>query len=110
MPVQVKFKGNTMLVLLKGEIDHHSAPDMREAIDDAIIGNDTAKQIILDFSAVSFMDSSGVGLVMGRYRLASQRGKIMELVGLSQRNYKIMKMSGIEKLMSVKSNEEKKDR
>ena len=56
------------------------------------------------------MDSSGVGLVMGRYRLASQRGKIMELVGLSQRNYKIMKMSGIEKLMSVKSNEEKKDR
>lgn len=110
MPVQVKFKGNTMLVLLKGEIDHHSAPDMREAIDDAIIGNDTVKHIILDFSAVSFMDSSGVGLVMGRYRLASQRGKTMELVGLSQRNYKIMKMSGIEKLMSVKSNEEKKDR
>ncbi len=110
MPVQIKLKEKTMLVLLKGEIDHHSAPDMREAIDDAIITNDAAKHIILDFSAVSFMDSSGVGLVMGRYRLAVKKRKTMELTGLSQRNYKIIKMSGIEKLMNVKRNDEKKDR
>lgn len=110
MPVQVKFKDGAMIAFLKGEIDHHSAPDMREAIDDAIIGNDTAKHVILDFSSVSFMDSSGVGLVMGRYRLASQKGKTIELVGLSSRNYKIMRMSGVEKLMSVKNNDAKKDR
>lgn len=110
MPVQIKLKEKTMLVILKGEIDHHSAPSLRESIDDAIITNDIASLIALDFSNVTFMDSSGVGLVMGRYRLALQRGKKMELTGLSQRNYKIMKMSGIEKLMPIKCNDEKKER
>ena len=101
MPVQIKLKEKTMLVLLKGEIDHHSAPDMREAIDDAIITNDAAKHIILDFSAVSFMDSSGVGLVMGRYRFITPMNIKLRVDNLSNRDYKIMRMSGIEKLAQI---------
>lgn len=108
MPVNIKIKDSTMTVLVKGEIDHHTAPDIRETIDDAIIVNDSVKKIILDFSEVSFMDSSGVGLVMGRYRIASGKGKKMELNGLGERDFKIMKMSGIEKLMPISKKEDKR--
>ena len=105
MPVSIKIKEDAMLVQIKGEIDHHTAPDIRETIDDAIIVNDSVKKVTLDFSSVSFMDSSGVGLVMGRYRLATNKGKSMALKGLGERDHKIMKMSGIEKLMPISKRE-----
>ena len=56
---------------------------------------------MLDFAGVTFMDSSGVGLVMGRYRLAASKGKKIRVDNLSERDYKIMKMSGIEKLAEI---------
>ena len=61
---------------------------------------------MLDFYDVSFMDSSGVGLVMGRYRLASAKGKKLKVNNLSKRDYIIMKMSGIEKLAEINQRNE----
>ncbi len=101
MPVTLKNKNSTLYAFIKGEIDHHTAPDLRESIDDAIILNDTPKLVVLDFGGVTFMDSSGVGLVMGRYRLAASKGKKLRVDNLSERDYKIMKMSGIEKLAEI---------
>ncbi|MBQ8182455.1 MAG: STAS domain-containing protein [Clostridia bacterium] len=101
MPVTIKTKQNTIYAYLKGEIDHHTAPELRNTIDDAIIMNETSQMLVLDFSGVTFMDSSGVGLVMGRYRLASSKGKKLRVDNLSERDYKIMKMSGIEKLAQI---------
>ena len=101
MPVTLKNKNSTLYAFLKGEIDHHTAPELRECIDDAIILNDAPKLIVLDFAGVTFMDSSGVGLVMGRYRLAASKGKKIRVDNLSERDYKIMKMSGIEKLSEI---------
>ncbi len=101
MPVTLKNKNSTLYAFLKGEIDHHTAPELRECIDDAIILNDAPKLIVLDFAGVTFMDSSGVGLVMGRYRLAASKGKKIRVDNLSERDYKIMKMSGIEKLAEI---------
>lgn len=101
MPVTLKNKNSTLYAFLKGEIDHHTAPELRECIDDAIILNDAPNLIVLDFGGVTFMDSSGVGLVMGRYRLAASKGKKIRVDNLSERDYKIMKMSGIEKLAEI---------
>lgn len=101
MPVTLKNKNSTLYAFLKGEIDHHTAPELRESIDDAIILNDAPNLIVLDFGGVTFMDSSGVGLVMGRYRLAASKGKKLRVDNLSERDYKIMKMSGIEKLAEI---------
>lgn len=67
MPIRIESDGETVTAFLEGEIDHHSAAQMREAIDAELIGG-TAKLLILDFRDVTFMDSSGIGLVMGRYR------------------------------------------
>ena len=68
MSVQLNYKEGVLTAKLSGEIDHHSAREMREAIDDA------AQKLKpyclrLDFTEVPFMDSSGVGLILGRVRL-----------------------------------------
>lgn len=106
MPVTVKNKNKTLYAFIKGEIDHHTAPDIRDAIDDAIVMCEDAEQVVLDFSGVTFMDSSGVGLVMGRYRLVTAKNKKLKVHNLSGRDYKIMKMSGIEKLAEITKKEE----
>ena len=105
MPVTVKNKNKTLYFFIKGEIDHHTAPAIREAIDDGILMFETAEVIVLDFSGVTFMDSSGVGLVMGRYRIIASKNKRLKIENLSERDYKIMKMSGIEKLAEISKKE-----
>ncbi len=108
MPVIIKSKGDILFALIKGEIDHHTAPNIRESIDDAILMYETAKRLVIDFSEVTFMDSSGIGLVMGRYRLLSEKSKSLLIDNLSERDYKIMKMSGIEKLAEIRKGENKR--
>lgn len=107
MPVVIKSKGDKLYAFIKGDVDHHTAPAIRECIDDAILMNEVVKTVVLDFSGVTFMDSSGVGLVMGRFRLASGKGKKIRVENLNERDYKIMKMSGIEKLAEITPKKEK---
>lgn len=106
MPVTFKNRNGTLTAFIKGEIDHHTVPDIRDAIDDAFVSAENIDVLVLDFYDVTFMDSSGVGLVMGRYRLASGKGKKLKVNNLSKRDYTIMKMSGIEKLAEIKQRNE----
>lgn len=101
MPVTIKRKKDYLFAFLKGEIDHHTAPAIREAIDDALASSESAHTLVLDFNEVSFMDSSGVGLVMGRYRYATTLEKRVRVDNLDDRNYKIMQMSGIPKIAEI---------
>ncbi len=110
MPVTIKYKDECLMAFIKGEIDHHTTPSIREQIDDAFISNESIKKVVLDFKDVTFMDSSGVGLVMGRYRLISQKKVCLVVDNLSSRDYKIMKMSGIEKLAEVNQKQESEDK
>ena len=68
MNVTIESSGSVVIAYLIGEIDHHTAGEVREKIDDTLMFV-KPKTLILDFKNVSFMDSSGIGLVMGRYRL-----------------------------------------
>ena len=63
MSVKISVKGEVVTAYLSGELDHHSAREMREAIDSAIELN-IPELLVLDFSGIGFMDSSGIGLVM----------------------------------------------
>ena len=92
--------GEVLTVYLQGEIDHHSARGMREEIDEAVNFN-MPTLLILDFSEVSFMDSSGIGLVMGRYKNLQKSGAKLNISGLSGTNYKIMKLAGIDRLATI---------
>ncbi len=101
MPVVLKKNRKTLVAAIKGDIDHHSAAELREAIDEALADNADADMLVLDFGEVTFMDSSGVGLVMGRYRLAETLKKKVRVENLDERDYRIMKMSGIEKIAEI---------
>ena len=106
MPVTFKNRNGTLTAYIKGEIDHHTVPEIRDEIDDAFVSVENINILVLDFYDVTFMDSSGVGLVMGRYRLVSGKGKKLKVNNLSKRDYTIMKMSGIEKLAEIKQRNE----
>ena len=67
MPVTIETNGSTMTARLSGELDHHHTQKLREEIDRSV-QKERPTRLALDFSGVEFMDSSGIGLVLGRYR------------------------------------------
>ena len=80
-----------------GELDHHTAKAIREEAD-AAIRRTRPVVIVIDFSAVSFMDSSGIGLIMGRYRLARSLGSNLRVQGATPRLETIIRLAGMDKL------------
>ena len=100
MSVKITVNGDVVTAYLDGEIDHHSAGVMRNEID-AVVEKNTPAMLILDFRDVSFMDSSGIGLVMGRYRTLLKTGAQLYITGASPQIYKVMKLAGIERLAKL---------
>ena len=78
MSVEINVTGEVVTAYLNGELDHHTARLMREEIDNAIELN-MPTLLVLDFGGVSFMDSSGIGLVMGRYRSLLKNGASLHI-------------------------------
>ncbi len=100
MSCEIKSVGELLTVMLDGEIDHHTAKQMREKIDEAIEFY-MPTLLIMDFGRVTFMDSSGIGLVMGRYRTLQKKGAKLNLTNLPPNIYKVMKLAGIERLAKI---------
>ncbi len=101
MGIRTETDGKTVTAYIIGEIDHHNAPSLRKAIDEEI-EKSSADNLILDFSDVSFMDSSGIGLVMGRYRLIKSYGGNVTIQNPPATIKKVMRLSGIDKIATLK--------
>lgn len=101
MSARLEYTKKEIRVYLDGEIDHHSASLIRAGIDDAIIVR-RPSLLILDFKDVTFMDSSAIGLVMGRYKLMKTHEGKIRVENLSPSAYKVMKLAGIERLGEIK--------
>ncbi len=84
-------------VYLAGELDHHHAASLRERVD-GVIRQRHPKLLVLDFSGITFMDSSGIGFVMGRYKMMCAIGGKLRVVGASPRMEKVMRLAGLERL------------
>ena len=93
--MNTRFSDKCLTVFLTGEIDHHTAGSIRNKADSEIIRLSPAS-LILDFSDVTFMDSSGVGLVIGRYKLALSKNCKTIVTGLKERDKKILMLSGLQ--------------
>ncbi len=105
MPVEIDIDEKNVTAYISGEIDHHNAAGLREKIDEAV-ENFWPEVLILDFGGVTFMDSSGIGLVMGRYKLMKNlSGRIM-IENAPKNIKKVMRMAGIEKLLFEESRKE----
>lgn len=86
-----------LIVRLRGEIDHHGARTLREQIDDAV-SRSRPHRLVLDMGGISFMDSSGIGLILGRYRLMQTLGGTLRLVNLSEPMRRLLQLAGLYKL------------
>ena len=88
---------DSITVYLTGDIDHHSARGIREDTD-AVVQMKKPSVLNLDFSGVNFMDSSGIGFIMGRYRLMSLYGGAVRVVNVPEGLAKMMNLSGLSAL------------
>ena len=87
-------------ITLGGEIDHHNAVSIRSDIDEQILLRRPSKAV-LDLSGIDFMDSSGIGLIMGRYAKMKAIGGELCVLNPNERVLKILKMAGLEKIVSI---------
>ena len=99
--VELKWDDRTLTAYLKGEIDHHNAGALRSCIDEAI-GRAFPEMLCLDFAKVSFMDSSGIGLIMGRYRRKQEIGGKVTVQNAGKTLLKMMQLAGLERLVRLK--------
>ena len=100
--------GETMVVHIGGEIDHHSAVSVRTAIDEEITSA-RPERVLLELSSVDFMDSSGLGLIMGRFALMARYGGSLAILDPSPAVLKIVKLAGMDKRISILRTKQKND-
>ncbi len=91
---------DTVTVHLTGELDHCSAQSVRRELDH-LISDPGVRKLILDAGQMSFMDSSGIGVILGRYRTMNQRGGMMGIKNMNPHVKKIFMLSGMNQLIQV---------
>lgn len=103
MNVEYYTHDKTLIVCIGGEIDHHTCKDVKDDIERAY-SKGTYKNMIFDFENVEFMDSSGIGLLMGRAKSAALLGGQVALYNVSPKVERLLNMSGIYKVVRVYKN------
>ena len=88
------------MIHVGGEIDHHSAVAVRTGIDERL-AEERPQKVMLELSGVDFMDSSGLGLIMGRYALVKKYGGLLSVLDPSPAVVKIIKLAGMERMVSI---------
>ncbi len=89
-----------LFVLLDGEIDHHNSGSIRSEVDAAIYAH-TPHTLIFDFQDVTFMDSSGIGLIMGRYKVMQPLGGEIILLRPAPHIKRILRLAGMDRLAKI---------
>lgn len=98
--IEFERKENSAVITIRGDIDHHSAIEYKRKIDSYIF-IEQPKTIYLDLSSVSFMDSSGLGLILGRFRLATEIGSTFKVLNPNDNVMKILKLAGCERILEI---------
>lgn len=98
-------KDDVLIVRLEGEIDHHEAKTLRKRWQEELYHH-AVKHVIVNVGEVSFMDSSGIGVLLGRYKEVTQLGGEMVICSITQPIKRIFEMSGLFKIIRLQSNEQ----
>lgn len=96
---------NCLTIFLPNELDHHNAEEIRKNAD-SLIDEHQIKCVIFDFSDTNFMDSSGIGVIMGRYKRVYLLGGEVWAVHTSERMKKILTMSGVTRIIHIYEEDE----
>ena len=90
-----------IVVKLMGELDHHAAAELRTAIDREF-ARVKALNIVFDFSALKFMDSSGIGVIIGRYKTVKSRNGNVYVTNVNETVSKLLDLAGLYKIIKRK--------
>lgn len=94
------FEGEALTVRIKGEIDHHNAVRIRQSIDSEIYAQ-RPKTVIFELSRVDFMDSSGLGLILGRFASVRDVGGVLIVKNPTKNVMKILRLAGAERILKI---------
>ena len=95
-----KRQGDILIVGLHGELDHHHAVEVRESLD-RLLEDASIRHMILNLKHLHFMDSSGIGVFMGRYKTIHKRGGQVCITNINSQLARIMEMSGLYRILKV---------
>lgn len=98
-------KGSVLLVRLVGELDHHTAEELRGRVE-AVLTDGEVKHIVLNLENLSFMDSSGLGVILGRYKQVKAIGGEMVVCAISPSVKRLFEMSGLFKIIRLEESEQ----
>lgn len=104
LQVDIEHYRNVVIVRLAGELDHHTADKVRLSMEEAIM-RANCDHVILSLKDLSFMDSSGLGVILGRYKLLRSRGGQLAVCAVNQSVYRLFELSGLFKIISIHENE-----
>lgn len=99
---ELKTEPGKLTVFLEGELDHHRMREIRETVDQAV-HEQLPAVLVLDFRRVTFMDSSGIGLIMGRWHLLEEYGGVLEIHNPAPQIRKVLRLSGADRLAVIRS-------
>jgi stage II sporulation protein AA (anti-sigma F factor antagonist) len=98
--IEIFMEKGTAVARLRGEIDHHSAVELRRVLDDYICRH-RPSTLCMDTSGIDFMDSSGLGLIMGRYALMQKSGGELLLYHPSPSVLRMVRLAGMERIIKI---------
>mgnify|MGYP000459963470 CR=1 FL=1 len=101
-------RDTTLRVKVRGELDDHAASMVRRAID-AQIRTEGIRRVILDLNELTFMDSAGIGVILGRYKELVKRGAVLEIDAANDGIRRILRLAGIHRLVRIRGAEGKKE-
>lgn len=105
LTINLEVKRDVLCIRLSGELDHHSADELRERATKAIEDYDI-QHIVLNLEQLSFMDSSGLGVILGRYKQIKQHHGEMVVCAISPAVQRLFEMSGLFKIIRLEPTEE----
>ena len=87
-------------VVVAGELDHCSAPQIRQQLDD-LLADESIIHLVLDMENLTFMDSSGIGVLLGRLRKLAARGGSLSVKGMQPSVEKLFRLSGLDRVIGI---------
>ena len=109
MSVEFKVINSSLIVNINSEIDHHFVDETKKLIDKKA-SESGVKNIVFNFENVDFMDSAGIGMIIGQYKFTTQKGGITSVACLSENLKRIMMISGLYRIIKIYNSVEEASR
>ncbi|WP_066370112.1 anti-sigma F factor antagonist [Neobacillus fumarioli] len=103
--IELETKHDVLCIRLSGELDHHTADELRDQVS-AVIEKNKIRHIVLNLEQLTFMDSSGLGVILGRYKQIKQVHGEMVVCAISPSIQRLFDMSGLFKIVKMEPTEE----